>query len=554
MFDIFRSLYVKLVIAFVIVLAVGVGLATLLISRFTTNEFGYYLRSPILSPGAGIPGPQFFRGNQGGIQEAKPEPRVMRQRPLGKPGEVRGSLQGRLALNPEQRQLLMEAQRLGPEEMKQVVESFNLSLADKQMLLEDLDRGTMPRRPPGKAREGFDLQSRFALTPQEWRGLRKSLISGPEETKRYVESLNISEEDKQSLQEYINRGMIRTMFPPPGIRLLMERLGEAERNFLDEVDKYLWLSAAIAFLVAIFVSLIFTRQILSPLRRLALASHNVASGNFKSRVEIKSRDEIGKLGLAFNQMAQTLQVEKEREKALLADVSHELRTPLSILGGKLEAMLDDVIKPTPEQLASMHDEVLLLSRLVQDLQTLSTAEAGRLEMHFTQTDIKALASRVVSSFKNLADSKNITLLLEASKDIPSLAVDQDRISQVLRNLLSNALRYTPAGGKVEVKIEFENSRDKSRAQAVQEKIPYGQVLFKVSDNGPGIPAEEIPHIFERFHRGDPSRSRATGGSGLGLAIAKQLVEAHQGKTWVESEEGKGSAFHFTLPGSSSPKA
>lgn len=466
MFDLFRSLYFKVIIAFVIVLVVGVGLASLLISRFTANEFGFYLRGPVLMPESGVSRSQFFRDRQGGTEEATPGPGIIRRRALGKAGEDR-----------------------------------------------------------------FYPAGRFALTPDEWQRLRESIIAGPEETQRVVESFSLSLEDKQTLTEYLDRGMVRTMFPRPRMRIPIERLDVAEENFLNGVRKYLWLSAGIAFFIAILISLLITRQILYPLRRLALASHNIAGGDFKSRVEMKSGDEIGKLGQAFNRMAQTLQTEKEREKGLLADVSHELRTPLSILGGKLEAMLDDVIKPTPEQLASMHDEVLLLSRLVQDLQTLSVAEAGRLEMHFSQTDITALASKVVSSFKNMADSKNVLLLLQIDKDVPTLFVDPDRISQVLRNLLSNAIRYVTSGGKIVVKIASADSN----------------AIFEVSDNGPGIPGEEIPHIFERFYRLDRSRSRATGGSGLGLAIAKQLIEAHKGKIWVESEAGKGSRFYFTIP-------
>ncbi|GEM_PF-140837 len=528
MFNLVRSLYFRLIVAFVIVLAVGVGLASLLISRFTTNEFGFYLRSPDVIAEYPVPERQF----------RLPPPSGPRPLPIdGKAGENRVFLRNRFNLSPEELQKLRDSLRAGPEETRTFIESLNLGVEEKLGLQGYVDNRYSP---PG----------RIALTAEEWGRVRDSVRAGPEETRRVVESLGLSPEEKQVLTEYLNRGMIRTIFPASPTRNIFERLGEAEQRFLGEVSKYLWLSAVIAFLVAIFISLLFTRQMLSPLRSLAVASHAIAAGDFRSRVKIKSRDEIGKLGQAFNQMAQTLQTEKEREKALMADVSHELRTPLSILGGKLEAMLDDVIKPTPEQLASMHDEVLLLSRLVQDLQTLSMAEAGRLEMHFSQTDVPVLASRVVSSFRNMADSRNILLMLQADKDIPNLFVDPDRISQVLRNLLSNALRYSPSGGKVEVKVTTGGTDARKQAEQGSGKALDGHVVFEVSDNGPGIPQEELPHLFERFHRADHSRSRATGGSGLGLAIAKQLVEAHKGKIWVESETGKGSSFYFALPAKS----
>lgn len=538
MFSIFQSLYFKLIIAFVIVLAVGVGLASLLISRFTTNEFGFYLRSPLQVSDPGIYGSRISGGRPASGDKSATETENWGIGGIKKGGNERSFLPGRFALTAEEWRGLREAVVTGKEETKQFVESLNLGTEERQRLLEYIDANPMRGAPYGsgmrKAGEAmFSIPGRFALTLEEWRGLRRAVLLGPEDTRLFVESLSLGPEEKQSLMEYINRGMIRTMFPPPGMRNLLEKLGEAEEDFLEGVNRYLWLSAGIAFLIAIIISLLLARQILSPLKHLALASNGIAGGDFKSRVEIKTNDEIGKLGSAFNKMALTLQVEKERQKALLADVSHELRTPLSVLGGKLEAMLDDVIKPTPEQLASMHDEVLLLSRLVQDLQTLSLAEAGRLEMHFAQTNVSALVSRVVSSFKNLADTKNVSLILRSEKDSLSLNVDSDRISQVLRNLLSNALRYVPAGGRVEVAIGDNTSGDNA--------------IFSVSDNGPGIPPEEMPHIFERFHRVDRSRSRATGGSGLGLTIAKQLVEAHKGTIWAESQLGKGSTFYFKIP-------
>lgn len=311
-------------------------------------------------------------------------------------------------------------------------------------------------------------------------------------------------------------------------------LGGAEQNFLQRIDESLWLAGAIAVAAAVLLSLLLSRQIVAPLRRLTLAAERIARGDFSHRVSISSRDELGELAQAFNAMAKTLAENEEVRRNLVADTSHELRTPLAVLQGKIEAMLDGVIMPTPDNLASLHGEVLLLSRLVADLHTLTLAEAGRLKLNLVPTNLEEVARRVVDSFRLPAEEKGIVLSLHIPPDLPRALVDAERFSQILSNLLSNALRYTQERGTIKVEVgESAGGKDQR------------SLLLSVSDTGIGT--EDLPHIFDRFYRADPSRTRATGGSGIGLAIVKELVGAHGGRVWVESKQGQGSTFYFTLP-------
>jgi signal transduction histidine kinase len=237
------------------------------------------------------------------------------------------------------------------------------------------------------------------------------------------------------------------------------------------------------------------------------------------------------LGQSFNSMAATLQRQEEERRSMLADIAHELRTPLSVLRGNLEAMLDGLLEPRHEQLSVLHEQSVALSRLIDDLRTLSLAAEGHLELHRQPTDVAELARRVVGEMEAGAKEREIALSVEAPESLPRPALDSDRIGQVLRNLIDNALRYTPASGRVRVTV---------RPQAEG-------VTVTVSDTGAGIAREDLPHVFDRFYRADGSRTRATGGSGLGLAIVKQLVEAHGGEVRAESDPGRGSVFSFALP-------
>ena len=319
----------------------------------------------------------------------------------------------------------------------------------------------------------------------------------------------------------------------PGIRggpgIMM---GVLEQAFLNAFRNSLWLAALMAILVAVVLGLVFSRIVASPIKQLTLSAKSVANGDFSQRVQQKSRDEVGELSSAFNSMAEQLEKKEQNRRQLLADIAHELRTPLSIIQGNLEAWLDGVITPTPEHIATAYDEAILLSRLITDLRDLSLAESGHLKLSQSATSVGSLISAEVSSIETRTKEKQIVVSSEIPSTLPRVFVDSDRIRQVLHNLIDNALRYTPTGGRINIEAHSGSS---------------GWVTVRVSDSGSGISPEDLPHIFNHFYKADKSRQRGYGGSGIGLAIVKQLVETHGGKVWVESEVGKGSAFSFSLP-------
>jgi len=298
------------------------------------------------------------------------------------------------------------------------------------------------------------------------------------------------------------------------------------------MGRTLWIAGLLGVVMALVLGGVFTRYIVAPLGEVTVAAKRIARGDFLQRVRPRGSSELAELGNSFNIMAETLKRDQELRQNIIADITHELRTPLSVLRANIEAMQDGVLETNPENLESLHQETLVLARLIDDLRTLSLAESGQLKFNFGRADIRELAVKVVDSMETQFASKGVRLSLEAEKGLAPIPADPDRIEQVLRNLLSNALHYTPKGGSVAVRL-----------------TPDGDgVTASVADTGIGIPAEDLPRIFERFYRVDRSRTRSTGGTGLGLAIVKQLVEAHGGRAWADSEPGKGSTFFFHLPG------
>ena len=310
-----------------------------------------------------------------------------------------------------------------------------------------------------------------------------------------------------------------------------ERLGILERAFLQRVNLSVILAGVLGVVVALFLGGLLFMQITRPLGRLRDAARKLAQGDLSQRVEVDSSDEIGELAQAFNEMAESLQRTEELRKNMVADIAHELRTPLAVIQGHLEALQDRVFAPTEENIGVIHEETLLLARLVDDLRDLALADAGQLEIERGPVDLVVLISRVVTSTRKRASEKGVLLVEEVPERLPEVRADAQRIGQVVSNLLSNGITHTPSGGKVTV--------------AAKEVDRWVEV--RVTDTGPGVPPEEMPYLFERFYRSDRSRSRAQGGSGLGLAIVKQLVEAHGGRIWAESEVGRGATFVFTLP-------
>lgn len=303
------------------------------------------------------------------------------------------------------------------------------------------------------------------------------------------------------------------------------------QDFLNRVNRSLLLAGLVAGVIALALGFILFRQITAPLNALADASEKIAAGDMSARAQVHGNDEIACVAHSFNAMADQLARSESARRNMLADIAHELRNPIGVISSHLEAMMDEVFPTDKEQLASLFDETLLLSRLVNDLRELALADAGQLTLNRAPTDLVALVERTVSAFQPQAKEQQITLTNELVQNLPLLNLDAQRIEQVLRNLLSNALHYTPAQGEVTVML----TREKNLARVA------------VRDTGTGIAPDALPHVFERFWRGDKSRSRAQGSTGLGLAIAKQWIEAHGGQIGVESELGKGTVFWFTLP-------
>ncbi len=307
-------------------------------------------------------------------------------------------------------------------------------------------------------------------------------------------------------------------------------LPPAEEEFLSSAKNSALLGGGIASGIAILLSIILISQVLSPLRILTRATERIASGDLSHRVLLKAHDEFGRLGNSFNRMVEHLSRSEKVRKTMTADIAHELRTPVTIIQGNLEAILDGVYAPDSETISPIYEETLHLGKLIDDLRDLALAEAGELRLSKERTDIVALANQVAETVNVSLDSEPRVVVIAPQKT-PAINIDSMRIRQVLGNLLSNAVRYTPEG--MEIRLEIEETER--------------MLLMRVIDNGPGISEEEIPHLFERFYRGDEARTRAAGGSGLGLAIAKQWVEAHGGKITASNRLEGGACFTIILP-------
>ncbi len=283
--------------------------------------------------------------------------------------------------------------------------------------------------------------------------------------------------------------------------------------------------------VSLIMGLFLSRRISRPLSNLTTAARSVAVGDLDVHVPAQYPGELGELAAAFNQMSEALARADELRRNMTADVAHELRTPLSVIRGKLEGVLDGVYPASPEHLEPVIEEIGLLTHLVEDLRLLALAEAGQLSLEKEPVEIGDLLRDAQVNFGPQATDRGVTLALDLPATLPRVAADRRRIAQMLGNLITNALRHTPQGGCV----------------TLSAAMLEGGVEIAVADTGGGITAEDLPYIFERFWRGEKSRSRAGGGTGLGLAITKQLVALHGGSIHVESELGKGSTFRFTLP-------
>ena len=301
--------------------------------------------------------------------------------------------------------------------------------------------------------------------------------------------------------------------------------------FLDRVTWATGVSAGVAAFLALLLGSLLARTLTRPLRELTEATRSMASGNFDQRVTVRSADEIGRLATAFNQMNADLARASQLRKQMTADLAHDLRTPLSILRGYTEGLQEGRLQGASSLYTIMHNEVVHLQRLVEDLRELSLADAGELRLNRRAVDPRALLERTGLAYFDQASQRGVELRLEAADDLPSIEVDTDRMTQVLNNLVSNALRHTEQGAIVLAASAEDHS-----------------VSLTVSDTGVGIHPDDLPFIFDRFYRADKSRQRSDDtSSGLGLAIAKAIVEAHGGSLGVTSTPGAGTIFTITLP-------
>ena len=304
-----------------------------------------------------------------------------------------------------------------------------------------------------------------------------------------------------------------------------------EKEFAGALDRGILAVAAAAGGLAILLTALLSRRIFRPIESLTRAARAMEAGERDRRVGAAGQDEVGDLARAFDAMADAVARQEELRRRLVADVAHELRAPLTNIRGQIEAMQDGLVSPLPAALESLHEETMTLARLADDLQDLALAEAGELKMRFEPVLLGEAVGRAVAAHGGRARSAGVRLEAGVPASLPRVRADERRLGQILRNLVENALAHTAAGGAIALTAE---ARD-------------GHALVTVADTGSGIAAQDLPRVFERFYRGDESRSRQKGGAGLGLPIVRQMVLGHGGEISIESEPGRGTSVRFTLP-------
>lgn len=326
----------------------------------------------------------------------------------------------------------------------------------------------------------------------------------------------------------INGKNIGTLIAYPVKSASVSRL---EQQFVQSVNVTILFGFLVAVLLSLVIGLFLSKKISKPLTQLVSGIERVSKGETNFRLSIDSKDEFSQLGDSFNKMTETLERTEHIRKSLVADVAHELRTPLAIIQAKLESVQAGALEATEEVILHVSDEVYRLSRLVNDLQQLSLAESKTLSLHKERTEINGFVEAILSQFQWFADEKDIRLQFSKNPTDIYIEIDRDRMTQVVVNLLGNALRYTRDSGTVIVDVKVEGK----------------SVVLHFKDTGPGIDKQKLPFIFERFYRLDESRKRDEGGAGLGLSIAKGFVEVHGGTINVTSIKGEGTRFEVSLP-------
>jgi signal transduction histidine kinase len=304
-----------------------------------------------------------------------------------------------------------------------------------------------------------------------------------------------------------------------------------EEEFIRRTNLMLVYSAVGASIVALLLGIFLSQTLTRPIRELTDATHAVAGGELGLQVTVRSRDEMGELAASFNKMSADLARSTDARKQMTADIAHELRTPLSLILGHAEAVHDGVLPPNRENFEIIREEAVRLEHLVDDLRILSLADAGELSINLQEVSAQKLLSDIQATYFHIASQKDVKIQSDVASDIPMLNIDPGRMTQVLTNILDNALRHTPQGGRINLS-----------AQKVRDSVE-----LSIQDSGPGIEGEDVNRIFKRFYRTDSSRHRDDGGSGLGLAIAKSIVEMQKGQIWAESKTGQGLKILIRFP-------
>lgn len=321
---------------------------------------------------------------------------------------------------------------------------------------------------------------------------------------------------------------------------LMTGVASRGQSLIDGVTRAVLLAGLVSGFVALLAAGLFARQITHPLTQLSKAAIQIAAGNLGVRATVHSKDEVAALAQSFNSMAASLEKQEMMRRTLMSDIAHELRTPLAAIQGTVEALQDGIFAADAPNLQAIHDQVMGLNHLVEELRTLASADAGQLALDYAEFNLVDFCQRRVTAFQAQAALKTIRLTCSAEEAEMLICADLQRLGQVLNNLLDNALRHTPNRGEIRVQLHREQE----------------QAHLTIADTGEGIVAADLPYIFDRFYRADHSRARKTGGTGLGLAIVRQLVQAHGGQIWVESQVANesslpkpptGSIFHIRLP-------
>jgi signal transduction histidine kinase len=303
-----------------------------------------------------------------------------------------------------------------------------------------------------------------------------------------------------------------------------------ESFLIGRVNRAIWLAAGLGGLLGLVLAIALSRGLTAPLRSLTASMNRFTQGERNLDLPRASPDEVGELTESFRRLVGEIERQEGLRKEMTADIAHELRNPIAVIQANVESLVDGVYPATAENLEPVLESVRLLSRLVEDLRTLALADAGRLTMEIGPTDVAPVLRRVVSAFESRAAPKNVTLHVDGAPSATA-AADPQRLEQILSNLVGNAIRHTPEGGRVMMKID---------------SAPGGRVRIDVTDTGSGIPPEALAHVFERFYRADRGRSRIEGGTGLGLAIARKLAEAQGGSLSAENLPEGGARFRLVL--------